>query len=148
MVKTQLSNCHKSWELVTVTDRLGSGSYTAHSVQRLYRPKNTISKPTRISLQKQNHTERESDKIDKKYRDQQRSHKYNNNFLLNYAPGHCMTLTLTIPGEDKETKQDPKSGKQVTRSVRVVKTPELQKQVGSLGTSLLIKEKYLDYIQF
>lgn len=51
---------------------------------------------------------------------------------------------LTIPGEAKETEQgpDPKSDKQVTRSGRVVKTPELQKQVGSLRTSSLIKEEY------
>lgn len=41
---------------------------------------------------------------------------------------------LTIPGEDKETEQepDPKSDKHVTRSGRVVITPELQKQAGSL----------------
>lgn len=51
---------------------------------------------------------------------------------------------LTILGEDNEMGQEPnpKSYKKVTRSGRVVKTPELQKQVGSLRTSLLIKEEY------
>lgn len=55
---------------------------------------------------------------------------------------------LTVPGEDKEMGQEPdlKSGKKVTRSGRVVKTPELQKQMGSLKTSSLIEEEYLVYI--
>lgn len=99
-------------------------------------------KQTRISLQKQIHTERESDEIDEKITASPKKSQIEQHISSKLRSRSLHDLT--IPGEDKETEQepDPKSDKQVTRSGRVVKTPELQKQVGSLRTRLLIKEEY------
>lgn len=87
-------------------------------------------KQTRISLQKQIHTERESDEIDETITASPKKSQIEQHISskLRFRPLH----DLTISGEDKETEQepDPKSDKQVTRSGRVVKTPELQNKWG------------------
>lgn len=102
MVKPQQSNSHKNWELVTVTDRqwIVHCAHCARTVRKNDDEKRQYLKPNRISLQKQNHTERESDKIDEKITvspkksqiEQQLSSKLRSRSLHD----------LIIPGEDKK----------------------------------------------